>query len=326
MEQIINSAGTEVKRAGPRDVLFHVFGIILLYLSTFSFGALIFQIINILLPDQLNNYSVSAAREILRMPVAILTVAFPAYLGIMSWLQRDLERNPEKRGLRTRKWLIYITLFVASLVILVDLITLIYHFLSGDLPLPFVLKVLTVMALAAVVFAYHLWILRNERPALKDPRMRWFVYAVGVVCFGMIVWGYYLAGTPQAERARKIDAQRINDLQSIQYQIQYYWQAKQALPAKLADLRNEMSGFVLPTDPETKDAYEYQGTGEKSFELCATFKTSNSGEVAMDERGYYSEPAQSSLWEHGAERTCFSRTIDPDLYPPLEKAVPTIVR
>lgn len=312
MEQITNSQPLESKKAGPRDVLSHVFGIILLYLSTFSFGALIFQIINILLPDQLNNFTPSMAREILRMPVAILTIAFPAYLGIMSWLQKDLERNPEKRGLRTRKWLIYITLFVAALVILIDLITLIYHFLNGDLPMPFVLKVLTVMVLSAVVFVYHLWILRNERPALKDQRMKWFVYAVGVVCFGIIIGGYYLAGTPGSERARRMDEQRVSDLQSIQYQIQYYWQAKQKLPADISELKNEVGGFVLPADPESKSSYGYEATGEKSFKLCADFKTSNLADAQAAD--------YLKLWQHDAGSACFDRTIDSDLYPPLKTA------
>lgn len=306
MEQTNN---LEVKKAGPKDVLSHLFGIVLLYISTISFGTLVFQIINILLPDQINYLSAQNLREGVRLPVAILTLAFPAYLIIMSWLQRDLVRNPEKREIKTRKWLIYITLFVTALVILVDLITLIWRFLGGELPLPFVLKVITVLVLALIVFFYHLWILRNDGPALKDPKMKWFVYAIIVLGLGIIISGYYFAGAPKTERMRKLDEQRISDLQSVQYQIQYYWQAKQKLPTGLGELKNDIGGFVLPVDPESEGAYEYQLTGEKTFQLCAEFKTSNQEDVSM---------RYDQLWLHDAERTCFSRTIDPDLYPPLE--------
>ncbi len=322
MEQTNN---IESKKAGPKDVLSHLFGIVLLYISTISFGTLAFQIINIIFPDQINYLSAQGLREAVRWPVAILTLAFPAYLIIMSWLQRDLMRNPEKREIRTRKWLIYITLFITALVILVDLITLIYRFLGGELPTPFLLKVLTVLVLAILVFFYHLWILKNDRPALKDPKMKWFVYAVIVLGLGLIVSGYYFAGAPKTERMRKLDEQRVSDLQSLQYSIQYYWQAKQKLPTALIDLKDDMRGTVVPSDPETKMAYEYQATGTKDFKLCATFKASNEEDVASCQVRAYCPETYSPIWAHPAEKTCFTRTIDPDLYPPLKdgSTVPT---
>ena len=43
-----------------------------------------------------------------------------------------------------------------------DLITLVYNVLGGELTVRFVLKVITVAAIASTVFGYYLWDLRRE--------------------------------------------------------------------------------------------------------------------------------------------------------------------
>lgn len=61
-----------------------------------------------------------------------------------------------------RKWLTYITLYIATGIIVGDLITLVTYVLNGDLTLRFVLKVLVVLVIAGSVFGYYLWDLRTE--------------------------------------------------------------------------------------------------------------------------------------------------------------------
>jgi hypothetical protein len=61
-----------------------------------------------------------------------------------------------------RKWLTYITLYIATGIIIGDLITLLTYVLNGDLTLRFVLKVLAVLLIAGSIFGYYLWDLRTE--------------------------------------------------------------------------------------------------------------------------------------------------------------------
>jgi hypothetical protein len=61
-----------------------------------------------------------------------------------------------------RKWLTYLTLYVAATVVLSDLATLIQRTLGGELTSRFLLKVLTVAVLAGGVFGYYLTDLRAE--------------------------------------------------------------------------------------------------------------------------------------------------------------------
>jgi protein-S-isoprenylcysteine O-methyltransferase Ste14 len=89
-------------------------------------------------------------------------VAFPLYVWFTGILVRRLRRNPELRASKIRKWLTYLTLFVASATIIADLITLLTRLLQGELTTRFVLKVLVVLVIAVLVFIYYLSDLRPE--------------------------------------------------------------------------------------------------------------------------------------------------------------------
>ncbi len=152
------------KKVSPKDVFMHLLTIITLYVSAVSFGALLFQAINILIPDVLE-YSVYARESALqgiRWAIASLVIVFPVYIGTTWMLNKSYVAEPEKRNLRIRKWLTYFTLFAAATIIIGDLVTLIYNLLGGDLTLRFILKVVVVLFIAGSVFYYYLWDLRRH--------------------------------------------------------------------------------------------------------------------------------------------------------------------
>src|SRR3989344_4639357 len=93
-------------KTGPKDVFGHLLAIIGLYVSVVSFGALLFGLINIYIPDVLSYGYGHAGAESLKWPLAILVIVFPLHVLLTAYLQRDIERNPEKKELRTRKWLL----------------------------------------------------------------------------------------------------------------------------------------------------------------------------------------------------------------------------
>ena len=93
--------------------------------------------------------------------------------------------------------------------------------------------------------------------------------------------------------------------------------AKGQIPNTLADLRDPLSGFVVPVDPQTGAAYEYLVKGTRQFALCATFATAAQSNNGISTVAPYASPAGqiNDTWDHGAGRVCFDRTIDPQLYP-----------
>ena len=318
---------TDSNKTGPKDVFGQLLAIIGLYVSVIAFGALIFGLINLYFPDILSYDYGPYASQSLRWPLAILVIVFPLFVWWSSYLQKDLEKNPEKKELRSRKWFLHFTLFAAAIVIIGDLVSLVFRFLNGDLTIQFILKVLAVFLIAASVFTYYLWNIRKNIPATKDPRMRWFIRTVVVVAGFFIVFSFFAVGSPFSQRLKRFDERRVSDLQVIQSEIISYWQAKEVLPQSLDQLRDSIRGFVPPSDPETGEAYPYRILAPLQFELCADFKTSNKQGLevrkapvpAIPRGSFYPYPVLEDNWLHDSARTCFTRTIDPDLFPPLER-------
>lgn len=147
--------------------------------------------------------------------------------------------------------------------------------------------------------------------------MKIFVYSVIAVVAAVIIAGFFIVGSPQTERLRRFDERRVSDLQNIQWQIVNFWQQKERFPKDLNELRDDVSGWTAPADPETAKPYKYEPGEGFSFVLCADFLLPSEGDY----------PAESGLylggednWTHGAGEHCFERKIDPERYPPYEKA------
>ena len=319
-------------KSTPKDIFLHLFNIVTFYMSVVSYITLLMQYINVVFPDPLNYYLAGTLSSIF-WSTSILGIAFPAYI-FTSWLmERDFTVEPAKRELNVRKWLVYLTLFIAAVTILADLVTLLYNFLNGELTLAFFLKIIIVLAVAAGVFGYYFWGLRqkdtgtsNAGSPTKNPIRRQIAWAMSGLILLTIVIGFVIAGTPATQRARRLDEQRVNDLQIIQGQVLDYWTRKAALPAAAEDLNNSINGFTFPHDPDTGILYTYRMTDTLSFELCATFQTDSSDSPytatkPVASRALY--PGDGIMtqepWTHGKGQTCFARTIDPELYKPQPK-------
>ncbi|MFZ2804343.1 MAG: DUF5671 domain-containing protein [Patescibacteria group bacterium] len=146
-----------------REAFLYLVMFLTLYISAVSFGTLLFQYINNWLPDALLGANTNL--DAIRFSTSSLIIAFPVFYFV-SWLvAREIAKDPDKRSSKIRKWLTYITLFIAAGVIIGDLITLVFNLLGGELTLRFILKVLVVGVIAGVIFGYYLWDLRKEEKA-----------------------------------------------------------------------------------------------------------------------------------------------------------------
>lgn len=134
-----------------------------LYVSAFQLGNLLFELINRAFPDPAAPlWSVRNSRESIRWSVSSLVVAFPVFLYVSRVVARTIGRDPTKRASRVRRWLTYLTLFVAAVVLIGDGITLVYNVLGGELTVRFVLKVATIIVIAGAIFGYYLRDLRID--------------------------------------------------------------------------------------------------------------------------------------------------------------------
>ena len=306
-------------RTTPKDVFLQLLMMVMLYICVISLISISFSYIDYWRPDPLSYYLEGTLNSIMRSS-SMLIVAFPLLLVLGWFIQKDFRKTPKKHGLKFRKWLVYLTLFVSAITIVIDLIQLVYRFYSGDLTLPFSLKVVSVLILAGAVFSYYIWDVQSEPFKSKIPsRVAWTSVAIILM---MIMLGFFIVGSPAKQRQMRMDQQKINDLSMLQNEIINYWQLKGVLPATLDDLRNDIRGITIPKDPETRDEYRYFATDLLKFSICADFNLpsrnlNTRGKTYPIRDPYYYGGYFSSgeLWDHEAGEKCFERTIDPSLYP-----------
>ena len=320
--------------------------LITLITSVVSFLNLVFETLNKRFPDVLNsNYQYGYSSydyESIRTALATLIIFFPAFL-IISYFWKKLSSG-EMGSLDTiiRKWVIYIILFLSAAVIMGDLVALIRYFISGEITTRFILKVLVTLVTAAIVGKYYIFDLLDNKVFGWHVRKSGLIFSLAsvVLVVAAVSWSFSIMGSPATQRLLRLDDRRVNDLISIQYQVINFWQQKEKLPADLKELANPLSGFSLPVEPEFEKGktYEYRVMGPMEFELCATFSLPmpkgwreygearpfplsgyGGDEMAVSYPYPYPGSGTNESWDHQEGRTCFTRTIDPDMYPPYPK-------
>ena len=329
----------------PRFFFISLGVLVTLITSVSSFLILLFESLNKKFPDVLNasyTYGYNSYNfESIRAALATLIIFFPIFLILAYFWRKISKTNLSRNDNIIFKWLIYLVIFLSSLVIAIDLVTLVRYFVSGEITTRFILKVLGALVVSIIVGFNYFSELKNHE-SKKENKTSLVCSMVSIVLFfGLIVWSFSIMGSPKEQRAWRIDEQRINNLSSIQSQVINYWQQKEKLPASLDNLSNPISGYTLPVDPEFEKGrnYDYKPTGDLSFQLCATFdaqipkgwqennygRIMPLGNVATDMAVSSSSPSPdypywiNNSWDHGEGYTCFERTIDPDIYTPFNK-------
>ncbi len=279
--------------------------IITLYWSTISFGQLVFLYIAYQFPDP--TVSFDPYQSGISYYMASLLVLFPIFLILFTLYRKDIAHDPLKEFTWVRRWGVFLTLFVSSIAIAADLITLLNTFFSeGDILVPFLLKIGAVFFLAAIVFLYFLAELRGYWNVHKSLyRLIGYISLVVVLC--TIGIGFAIVGSPQHERLVRLDTQKVSDLQSLESQIDSYYNQNHVLPKSLSSL-NSSAGFI-PTDPQSGDQYGYTVVSTKTFSLCAMFNTSSTFSYKTN------SPLSSQSWNHGSGYTCFTELVITNFIP-----------
>lgn len=318
--------------------------LVTLITSVSAFLNLVFETLNKHFPDVLNasyQYGYSTYQyEGIRGSLATLVIFFPVFLIVSYFWRRYAERGMGHIDAIVRKWVIYIILFLSSVVAIIDLVALVRYFISGEITSRFILKAVTVLVVVILVGAYYIISLKNPN-ALKN-KLSLVFGGVSLVVVVVAVWySFSIMGSPATQRSLRLDDRRVGDLQSIQYQVINHWQQKEELPKTLEELSNPLTGYSLPTPPqfEKGEKYEYNVKSKLTFELCATFalpipkgwqeygdgRAYTAFDMGIKEMAYPSMApggyGANESWDHQAGRTCFERTIDQDIYPPYPDPV-----
>ena len=134
-----------------------------LYVAAWHLGSLLFDLLNLAFPDATDSeYARDRIDNSVRWSTASVLIAFPVFVYMARYLSLELARNPVKRLSAVRRWLTYLTLFLAASVLIGDMITLVYNALGGEITIRFALKVLVAAVISGAIFGFYLRDLRRE--------------------------------------------------------------------------------------------------------------------------------------------------------------------
>ncbi len=295
-----------------REAFTYLVLFVTLYLTAFSVGTLWFSFVNQWFPDQLfyNNdpYNTGGIRE----ACATLLITAPLFFGLSWRLRRRLAHHPDERQSGVRKWLTYLTLFVAASVIIGTLIGLVYNVLSGELTWRFTIKALTVLMITGLGFGYYLWDLRQDETALTKEtrtRMRLFAGFILLLTLGTLVGGLILSGSPTQERLRRLDEQREQALDQLTYAIDNHYANVGFLPTSQDQLFASSHSSLLeaPGLMTRLPDFSYALTATTSYRLCTSFNLLNDPTAlpGQDPSITPVKPSSANVRLHSAGINCF---------------------
>jgi uncharacterized membrane-anchored protein len=80
----------------------------------------------------------------------------------MNKIYFNLKTGELKKDSDVRRWLTYFILFISSVVVIGSLIRILNNFLDGALTINFVLKALTVLSIAALIFGFYFYDIKRK--------------------------------------------------------------------------------------------------------------------------------------------------------------------
>jgi hypothetical protein len=280
-----------------KDFFLNLGATISLYTVVISLVNLLFTVINTKYP-QINAYYGSPS---IAWPVAILVIFTPVLILVMRVLGKQYLTEPVST---IHKWLTYLTVFIAGLVIAGDLVTVLYYFINGEeLGTGFLLKVFVLLVVAGGIFGYYLSDIRGKLTGSR--RQIWRIVSI-LVIVGSIVLGFAVLGSPRTQRLYKYDEAKVNDLANINSSVQSFYSQKAALPKDFNEL-TALNYYLIKTDSQTGKDYEYNVKGVNSYELCADFNTSSKPTEGRGNIAYPTYPYGTN-WTHPAGHYCFQES------------------
>jgi hypothetical protein len=138
-----------------------------LYVSATSFGGILHDAVNKLLPDNLDNIRYSSYSSgddyLLKAYFAGIIVTFPIFAALFFSLKRETLNHPAVKNIKARKNLFYITLVVTFIIMVGHLISTVYGFLDGSTTARSLAHLFVTFLVAGSIFSYLLLQVKEDR-------------------------------------------------------------------------------------------------------------------------------------------------------------------
>lgn len=271
---------------------YHLF----LYLSMFfSLGFLIggmltslFQFVNKYVPDvsNINEFNASVFDDAgLKIGLSMLLVASIVYFIAAKIVNKKLIKNDIRPNSLVRKFLTYIALFILVAISIGSLVALVFNYLNGELTGNTFGKIAAFFVVNGFFALFYFWEIRRKDLANKKFDILYFIaLAMSVI---VLVAGVIIADSPKVTREKKIDENRITEMQNINNSIGIFFNNNKRLPKA-----NEI-------EKSAKFPIEYKIESDKVYYLCTEFLHPREKVDIYDKQ-----------WNHPAGSYCFKLNID----------------
>jgi hypothetical protein len=145
---------------GPRNAFVYLLTFLTLYLSALGASMLTWGLADHWFRDPLDEF---VSNGPIRSGIAMLVVAFPLFLYLNVHVRRSLETGELAQRTLLKRVLTYLTLFLIAITAIIDLITVIYLFLGGELTARSLVRGAGILLIAGFVFLYYLNDLREPK-------------------------------------------------------------------------------------------------------------------------------------------------------------------
>ncbi|HET6276729.1 MAG TPA: DUF5671 domain-containing protein [Candidatus Cybelea sp.] len=139
-----------------RDAFYYLLNFITLGFWTVALGQIFYRLIAYWLPDTTSTPYFLSLRDEIAWQVATVIVAFPVFLFVHSLIQRELRSRPDLYYSGIRRWLTYLALVIAAIVVLGDAAWVIEALIQGEVTLKFILDSVVLFVIGGGVFLYYL--------------------------------------------------------------------------------------------------------------------------------------------------------------------------
>jgi len=139
-----------------RDAFYYLLNFITLGFWTVALGQIFYRLIGYWIPDPAADKFYGSLRDDVAWQAATVIVAFPVFLYVHSLIQRELHNRTDLYYSGIRRWLTYLALVIAAIVLLGDAAWVIEALIRGELTLRFILESVVLLVIGGGVFLYYL--------------------------------------------------------------------------------------------------------------------------------------------------------------------------
>lgn len=265
-----------MKNHNPKYAFYYLLSLVALIFASVSVVIIMFEIIDKSIFDSLAYHGSISNQGSLRFGISALLVSAPIFFVCINLINNGLKKEEINKDSSLRNWLTYFILAVSAVIILGSAVGIINNFLSGEMTLKSVLRLLAVVVISALVFSFYLYDIKRGKIKKNDKIMKTFFFSALILVLIVFISSWFFVDSPKTARERKIDQKLLNNIYSVESYINIYYDKKRDLPESLDYLSGVVDGGIFEENminPRTGERIEYNKLGDDNFELCADFKT-----------------------------------------------------